>query len=222
MSQITFALAKGRLGKKTMEILEKMNIRAVDMTDDSRKLVFYSEDKKYRFFLSKPSDVPTYVEHGVADIGIVGKDTILEENRDIYECLDLNIGKCRMCVCAYPEKRDLILNNESIRIATKYPNIALKHFRQKNKKVEIIKLNGSVELGPIIGLADAIVDIVESGKTLAENGLVVINDVVSDISARVIVNKASMKLKHQDIGKIIEEMERLIWKSIKIILKNFY
>ena len=209
MQVITFALPKGRLGNKTMEIFKKMGITSSEMTDDSRKLVFESDDKKYRFFLSKPSDVPTYVDYGVADIGIVGKDTLLEENRDVYECLDLNMGKCRMCVASYPAKKDLILGSEMIKIATKYPHIASKYFQNKNKKVEIIKLNGSVELGPIIDLSDAIVDIVESGKTLKENGLEVIEE-ICDISARVIVNKASMKVKHEEISQIIKEMEKLI------------
>ena len=206
MSRITFALAKGRLAKKTLEILDKLDIRPVDMSDDSRKLVFNSSDDKYSFFLAKPSDVPTFVDYGVADIGIVGLDTILEEDRDLYECLDLNIGKYRMCVAGYPSKRDLILGGEQIRVATKYPNIAKKYFESKNKKVEIIKLNGSVELGAVIGLADCIVDIVESGKTLVENGLEVITD-ICNLSARVIVNKVSIKTKYEEISKIIKEME---------------
>ena len=146
MSRITFALAKGRLAKKTLEILDKLDIRPVDMSDDSRKLVFNSSDDKFSFFLAKPSDVPTFVDYGVADIGIVGLDTILEEDRDLYECLDLNIGKCRMCVAGFPSKKELIMGGEQIRVATKYPNIAKKYFESKNKKVEIIKLNGS-EIG---------------------------------------------------------------------------
>ena len=206
MSRITFALAKGRLAKKTLEILDKIDIRPVDMTDESRKLVFNSNDDKYSFFLSKPSDVPTFVDYGVADIGIVGLDTILEEDRDLYECLDLNIGKCRMCVAGYPSKKDVILGGEQIKVATKYPNIAKKYFESKNKKVEIIKLNGSVELGAVIGLADCIVDIVESGKTLVENGLEVI-ETICDLSARVIVNKVSIKTKYEEISKILKEME---------------
>ena len=206
MSRITFALAKGRLAKKTLEILDKINIRPVDMTDESRKLVFNSADDNYSFFLAKPSDVPTYVDYGVADIGIVGYDTILEEDRDLYECLDLNIGKCRMCVAAYPNKKELILGGEQIRVATKYPNIAKKYFESKNKKCEIIKLNGSVELGAVINLADCIVDIVESGKTLVENGLEVI-ETICDLSARVIVNKVSIKTKYEEISKILKEME---------------
>ncbi len=206
MSRITFALAKGRLATKTLEILEKINIKPLDLSDDSRKLLFNSSDGQFSFFLSKPSDVPTYVDYGVADIGIVGLDTILEEGRDLYECLDLNIGKCKMCVAAFPSKKELILGNEWIKVATKYPNIASKYFESKNRKAEIIKLNGSVELGPIVGLSDCIVDIVESGRTLKENGLEVIEE-ICDISARVIVNKVSIKTKYEEISKILKGME---------------
>lgn len=206
MSRITFALAKGRLAKSTLEILEKINIKPVDLTDDSRKLIFNSSDDKYTFFLAKPSDVPIYVDYGVADIGIAGLDTILEEGRDLYECLDLNIGKCKMCVAAYPDKRDLIMGREWIKVATKYPHIASNYFESKNRKAEIIKLNGSVELGPIVGLSDCIVDIVESGKTLKENGLEVIDE-ICDLSARVIVNKVSIKTKYEEISKILKGME---------------
>ena len=206
MSRITFALAKGRLATKTLEILEKINIKPLDLTDDSRKLLFNSDDNKFSFFLAKPSDVPTYVDYGVADIGIAGLDTILEEDKDLYECLDLGIGKCKMCIAAFPDKKDLILGNESIKVATKYPHIASKYFESKNRKVEIIKLNGSVELGPIVGLSDCIVDIVESGRTLKENGLEVIEE-ICDLSARVIVNKVSIKTKYEEISKIIKGME---------------
>ena len=208
MGRVTFALAKGRLANKTSEILEKLNIRPSSFTDDSRKLVFNSDDDKYTFFLAKPSDVPTYVDFGAADIGIVGLDTILEEGRDLYECLDLNIGKCKMCVAAYPEKKEIIMGNDWIKVATKYPNIARKYFESKNKKAEIIKLNGSVELGPLVGLSDCIVDIVESGRTLKENGLEVIDE-ICDLSARVIVNKVSIKTKYEEISKILKGMENL-------------
>ena len=208
MGRVTFALAKGRLANKTLEILEKLNIRPSSFTDDSRKLVFNSDDDKYTFFLAKPSDVPTYVDFGAADIGIVGLDTILEEGRDLYECLDLNIGKCKMCVAAYPEKKEIIMGNDWIKVATKYPNIARKYFESKNKKAEIIKLNGSVELGPLVGLSDCIVDIVESGRTLKENGLEVIDE-ICDLSARVIVNKVSIKTKYEEISKILKGMENL-------------
>ena len=206
MSRITFALSKGRLANKTLEILEKIDIKPVDLTDDSRKLIFSSSDDKYTFFLAKPSDVPIYVDYGVADIGIAGLDTILEEGRDLYECLDLNIGKCKMCVAGYPKNKDLILGREWIKVATKYQNITKKYFESKNRKAEIIKLNGSVELGPIVGLADCIVDIVESGKTLKENGLEVMEE-ICNLSARVIVNKVSIKTKYEEISKILKGME---------------
>ncbi len=209
MGRVTFALAKGRLANKTLEILEALNIKPASFSDDSRKLVLNSDDDKYTFFLAKPSDVPTYVDFGSADIGIVGLDTILEEGRDLYECLDLNIGKCKMCVAAYPEKKDIIQGNDWIKVATKYPNIARRYFESKNKKAEIIKLNGSVELGAIINLADCIVDIVESGRTLKENGLEVIEEIF-DISARVIVNKVSIKTKYEEISKILKGMESLL------------
>ena len=209
MGRVTFALAKGRLASKSLEILEKLNIKPSSFSDDSRKLVFNSDDDKYTFFLAKPSDVPTYVDFGTADIGIVGLDTILEEGRDLYECLDLNIGKCKMCVAAYPEKKDLIMGNDWIKVATKYPNIARKYFESKNKKAEIIKLNGSVELGPLVGLSDCIVDIVESGRTLKENGLEVIGE-ICDLSARVIVNKVSIKTKYEEISKILKGMESVL------------
>ena len=209
MGRVTFALAKGRLASKSLEILEKLNIKPSSFSDDSRKLVFNSDDDKYTFFLAKPSDVPTYVDFGTADIGIVGLDTILEEGRDLYECLDLNIGKCKMCVAAYPEKKDLIMGNDWIKVATKYPNIARKYFESKNKKCEIIKLNGSVELGPLVGLSDCIVDIVESGRTLKENGLEVIGE-ICDLSARVIVNKVSIKTKYEEISKILKGMESVL------------
>ena len=208
MGRVTFALAKGRLANKTLEILEKINVKPSSLLDDSRKLVFNSEDDKYTFFLAKPSDVPTYVDFGAADIGIVGLDTILEERRDLYECLDLNIGKCKMCVAAYPEKKNVIMGNEWIKVATKYPNIARKYFESRNKKAEVIKLNGSVELGPLVGLSDCIVDIVESGRTLKENGLEIIDE-ICDLSARVIVNKVSIKTKYEEISKILKGMENI-------------
>ena len=208
MGRVTFALAKGRLANQTLEILGRLSIKPASLSDDSRKLVFHSDDDKYTFFLAKPSDVPTYVDFGAADIGIVGLDTIMEEGRDLYECLDLNIGKCKMCVAAHPNKEEVIKGNDWIKVATKYPNVARRYFESKNKKVEIIKLNGSVELGVAVGLSDCIVDIVESGRTLKENGLVVIDE-ICDLSARVIVNKVSIKTKYEEISKILKGMENL-------------
>ena len=176
MKYLTFALTKGRLAKQTLEMLEKLGITCEEMKDkDSRKLIFVNEELKLKFFLSKGPDVPTYVEYGAADIGVVGKDTIMEENRRVYEVLDLGYGKCRMCVCGYQETAELLKHRELIRVATKYPNIAKDYFyNQKHQTVEIIKLNGSIELAPIVGLSDVIVDIVETGSTLRENGLEVL------------------------------------------------
>lgn len=207
MKQITFALAKGRLAEKAMGILKELGITCREMEGETRKLLFTSDDGNYRFFLSKASDVPTYVDHGVADIGIVGKDTIIEENRDVYEVLDLGFGKCKMAVAGEPDKKALLESGKLIRVATKYPLIAKQYFDKTQRNVEIIKLHGSVELGPIVGLSDVIVDIVESGKTLKENGLVVLED-VEPLSARCIVNSASFKVKHEEINTLIKQIEK--------------
>lgn len=207
MKQITFALAKGRLAEKAMETLSGLGITCKEMKEDTRKLLFTSDDGNYRFFLSKASDVPTYVDHGVADVGIVGKDTIVEENRQVYELLDLGFGKCKMAVAGEPEKRACLESGGLIRVATKYPLIAKEYFDKKQRHAEIIKLHGSVELGPIVGLSDVIVDIVESGKTLKENGLVVLEEIMP-LSARCIVNSASFKVKHEEISTLIRQIER--------------
>lgn len=209
MEQITFALAKGRLAEKAMGILKELGITCKEMEEESRKLLFTSDDAQCRFFLSKASDVPTYVDYGVADIGIVGKDTILEENRGVYEVVDLGFGRCKMAVAGKSEKKALLESGNLIRVATKYPNIAQKYFEKTNRPVEIIKLHGSVELGPIVGLSDVIVDIVESGKTLKENGLIVLED-IEPLSARCIVNTASLKVKHTQIRKLLSQIEKQI------------
>lgn len=173
MRYLTFALAKGRLADKSLEMFEKIGITCEEMKDKkSRKLIFANEDLKVRFFLAKANDVPTYVEYGAADVGIVGKDTILEEGRNLYEVLDLGIGRCRMCVCGPESARECLKHHELIRVATKYPAIAKDYFyNKKHQTVEIIKLNGSIELAPIVGLAEVIVDIVETGSTLRETDL---------------------------------------------------
>lgn len=211
MRYITFALGKGRLAYKTLELLEQIGIFCEEMKDkDSRKLIFVNEELKLKFFLSKGPDVPTYVEYGAADIGVVGKDTILEENRSAYEVLDLGFGKCRMCVCGPKSAKELLQHHEMIRVATKYPKIAKDYFyNEKHQTVDIIKLNGSVELGPIVGLADVIVDIVETGSTLRENGLEVLEE-ICPISARMIVNQVSMKMEFERIKKIIQDLQKLI------------
>ena len=208
---LTFALGKGRLAKKTLELFEQIGITCEEMKDkDTRKLIFVNEEYKLRFFLAKGPDVPTYVEYGAADIGVVGKDTILEEGRKIYEVLDLGFGKCRMCVCGPESARSLLNGQELIRVATKYPNIAKDYFyNQRNQTVEIIKLNGSIELAPIVGLSEVIVDIVETGSTLRENGLKVLEE-VCPLSARMVVNQVSMKMEDERIRKLITELRGVI------------
>ncbi len=211
---LTFALGKGRLAKKTMEMFGKIGITCEEMQDkDTRKLIFVNEDLKLRFFLAKGPDVPTYVEYGAADIGIVGKDTIIEEARNIYEVLDLNFGKCKMCVCGPESARELLKHHELIRVATKYPKIAKNYFyNKKHQTVEIIKLNGSIELAPIVGLSEVIVDIVETGSTLRENGLSVLEE-VCPLSARMVVNQVSMKMENERITKLITDLKSVILAS---------
>ena len=204
---LVFALCKGRLAFKTLKLLEKIGIHCDEIKDkDSRKLIFVNEELKVKFFLAKGPDVPTYVEHGAADIGVVGSDIIMEENRRVYEVLDLGFGKCRMCVCGPESARELLQHRERIRVATKYPTIAKDYFfNVKNQTVDMIKLNGSVELGPIVGLSDVIVDIVETGGTLRENGLDVLEE-ICPLSARVIVNQVSMKMQNERIEQIINAL----------------
>ena len=208
MRYLTIALAKGRLAKKAMELFEAIGISCDEMKDkDSRKLIFVNEELGIRFFLAKANDVPTYVEYGAADIGIVGKDTILEEGRKLYEVMDLGMGRCRMCVCGPESAKESLRHHELIRVATKYPNIAKDYFyNQKYQTVEIIKLNGSIELAPIVGLSEVIVDIVETGSTLRENGLMVLEEVCS-LSARMVVNQVSMKTENERITSIIKKFQ---------------
>jgi len=211
---ITFALAKGRLARKTLSIFEEIGITCDEMKDESsRKLIFTNEDLKLRFFLAKATDVPTYVEYGAADIGIVGKDTILEEGRKLYEVLDLKTGRCKMCVCGPASAKELLMHHELIRVATKYPNIAKDYFyNKKHQTVEIIKLNGSIELAPIVGLSEVIVDIVETGATLRENGLTVLEE-VCPLSARMVVNEVSMKMQNERINDIISRLRKYTEKN---------
>ncbi len=211
MRYITVALAKGRLALNTLEVLERIGITCEEIKDkSSRKLIFVNEELKLKFFLAKASDVPTYVEYGAADIGVVGKDTILEEGRKMYEVVDLGLGKCRMCVAGPASAKELLGHGELIRVATKYPNIAKDYFyNKKHQTVEIIKLNGSIELAPIVGLSEVIVDIVETGSTLRENGLEVLEE-ICNISARMVVNEVSMKMEHERITRIIRELKELL------------
>ena len=211
MRYLTIALAKGRLAKNALEIFENIGITCEEMKDEkTRKLIFTNEELKLRFFLAKGPDVPTYVEYGAADIGIVGKDTILEEGRKLYEVMDLGFGACRMCVCGPDSAKPLLNSNQLIRVATKYPNIAKDYFyNKKHQTVEIIKLNGSIELAPIVGLSEVIVDIVETGSTLRENGLKVLEE-VCPLSARMVVNQVSMKMENERISKLIEDLRKVI------------
>ena len=210
MRYLTFALAKGRLAKTTMAMFEELGITCEAMKDkDTRKLIFVNEELKLKFFLAKASDVPTYVEYGAADIGVVGEDTILEEGRNLYEVMDLGFGKCRMCVCGPASAREKLKHRELIRVASKYPHIAKDYFYNKKfQTVEIIKLNGSVELAPIVGLSEVIVDIVETGSTLRANGLEVLEEICS-LSARMVVNQVSLKMEQERIRKLIQDLRAL-------------
>ena len=208
MRYLTFALGKGRLADQTLELFEKVGITCEEMKDkNSRKLIFVNETLKLRFFLAKGPDVPTYVEYGAADIGVVGKDTILEECRKVHEFLDLWYGKCKMCVCGYHDAAPLLEHHELIRVATKYPNITKDYFyNTKHQTVEIIKLNGSIELAPIVGLSEVIVDIVETGTTLKENGLEILEE-VCPLSARMIVNPVSMRMENGRIKNLLSQLK---------------
>ncbi|MCI5604981.1 MAG: ATP phosphoribosyltransferase [Clostridia bacterium] len=209
MRYLTVALAKGRLAELAMDIFTQIGMDCAEMREKTRKLIFTDEVNKMKFILVKASDVPTYVEYGAADIGIVGKDTILEECRNLYEMVDLGFGKCKMAVCGPVELKGKLDKITNLRVASKYPHIALKYFQDdKGQTIDIIKLNGSVELAPLVGLSDVIVDIVETGKTLKENGLDVLED-VCPLSARFVVNKVSMKMEKERIMHIVEEFTKL-------------
>ena len=211
MRYLTFALTKGRLAKKTMELLEQLGITCEEIQDkNSRKLIFVNEELKLKFFLAKGPDVPTYVEYGAADIGVGGKDTILEEGRKVHEVCDLGFGKCRMCVCGPASAAEYLKHHELIRVATKYPKIAKDYFyNKKHQTVEIIKLNGSIELAPLVGLSEVIVDIVETGSTLRENGLDVLEE-VSPLSARMIVNPVSMRMENERIKDLLAKLRTVL------------
>ncbi|MBC3805373.1 ATP phosphoribosyltransferase [Acetobacterium fimetarium] len=202
---IRFALAKGRVAKKAIELLIELGYIFEDYSEKSRKLIFTDTTGTIEFFLVKSPDVPIYVEKGAADIGIVGKDVLLEHPAQVYEMLNLNIGRCKMCVAGFKDRP--IPYGKKLVVGTKYPVIAKNYFHTKGQLVDIIKINGSVELAPLIGLSDCIVDIVESGNTLKENGLTVLEE-ICDISSRLIVNQVSLKTKHELIDPIIKEFEK--------------
>ena len=216
MRYLTVALAKGRLAQKAMDLFEQIGITCEEMKDkNSRKLIFVNEELGIRFFLAKATDVPTYVEYGAADIGIAGKDTIMEEGRKLYEVVDVGIGKCRMCVCGPESAREKLKHHELIRVATKYPNIAKDYFyNKKHQTVEIIKLGGSIELAPLVGLSEVIVDIVETGSTLRENGLTVLEEICG-LSARMVVNQVSMKREQERIAGLIRDFKQILREDEK-------
>ena len=205
---ISIAMTKGRLEKETIKLLDKANFGTEELKNKGRKLVFNDTIEDIKYFLVKAADSITYVEHGVADIGVVGKDTLMESDNNYYEVLDLEIGKCNFIVASLPEK-DVFKKVGHIKIGTKYPKVAREYFKKRGMDVEIIKIEGSVELAPILGLCDSIVDIMETGTTLKENGLIVF-DRICDISARVIVNKASFKMKREEIGAFINRLKQVL------------
>ena len=207
MNKINIALPKGRLLKKVYDLFKKIGYENKELLEDNRKLVF--ENKGIRYLIVKPSDVGIYVEKGVADIGIVGKDILLENSHDIYELLDLKFGKCKICMASIKDYKEDI--ERRLRVATKYINVSKKYFDSINRDVEIIKLNGSVELAPIVGLSEVIVDIVETGTTLRENGLEVLEE-ICPLSARIVVNQVSLKMEHQRIRTLLNDLNELISK----------
>ncbi len=205
-NKLTIALPKGRLGDQTIEVLKRIGL-GDGIDDTSRKLIFTDQNQELSYMLVKPSDVITYVERGVADLGIIGKDSLMEDQADVYELIDLGFGKCRFAVAgktSYDMQKD-----EVLKIATKYPNVTKRYFEKKNQPIDIIKLNGSVELAPLVGLSDVIVDIVETGSTLKANGLDIL-EVMHDISARLIANRVSYRFKYEKITWI----KNALWEVI--------
>jgi len=214
---ITFALPKGRIMQDSMELFGKIGITCPEMEEDNRKLVFENREAGYRSMAVRATDVPTYVEYGCADIGVVGKDTLLEQGKDLYEPLDLKFGYCRLVVA---EPKELVQDDDpanwsNIRVATKYPNVTEKYFAGKGVQVELIKLYGSIELAPLVGLSERIVDLVSTGATLRDNGMVEV-ETIAEITTRLIVNRASLKTKHKRIAKIIDDLEKVIGDEVKI------
>lgn len=214
---ITFALPKGRILEDSMELFEQIGITCPEMSEKSRKLVFENPELKLRFMAVRATDVPTYVEYGCADIGVVGKDTLLEQGKDLYEPVDMKFGYCRLVVAEPKELQadSNPLNWSNIRVATKYPNVTERYFAAKGIQVELIKLYGSIELAPLVGLSERIVDLVSTGGTLKANGMVEV-ETIAEITSRLIVNRASLKTKHQRIGKIIEDLEKVVGDEVRI------
>ncbi|BCA78597.1 MAG: ATP phosphoribosyltransferase [Desulfuromonadales bacterium] len=216
---ITFALPKGRIMKDSMALFSQIGITCPEMEEGSRKLIFENRESRFRFMAVRATDVPTYVEYGCADVGVVGKDTLLEQGKDLYEPLDLKFGYCRMVVAEPKElqREDDPANWSNIRVATKYPNITERYFASKGVQVELIKLYGSIELAPLVGLSERIVDLVSTGATLRENGMVEV-ETITEVTTRLIVNRASLKTKHQRITQIIEGLEKIIGDEARISL----
>lgn len=204
------AMPKGRIYKQASQLFREAGLTIPDDFDDSRKLIFDVPDAGMTFIMAKPVDVPTYVEYGVADIGVVGKDVLMEENKDVYELLDLGIGKCRMSVIGLPDWKPVI----HPRVATKYPNVASQYFRERGQQVEVIKLNGSIELAPLVGLADRIVDMVETGATLRENGLVEM-EVMFDVTSRLIANRVSYRMKNGAIQALCDRLQQTLQRRAR-------
>jgi ATP phosphoribosyltransferase len=210
MRYLTIALSKGRLANLSIELFEAIGLNCFEFKDSSRKLIFTDEENKVKFLLVKPADVPTYVDYGAADMGVVGKDTLMEEGRQLYEVLNLGFAACKMVVAGPKNLEGKLDSLNNKRVATKYPKIARDYFQHKRREsIEIIKLNGSVELAPLVGLSELIVDLVESGRTLKENDLVVL-ETIADISARLVVNRVSMKMESERINKIIDGIRRQV------------
>ena len=206
---LNVALAKGRLADSCADIFIKCGIRAGILKEETRRLVLETPDKAFRFFFVKPADVPTYVEYGIADIGIVGKDTLLEAEADLYEMLDLNFERCKLCVAGFPSMKNFA-DAAHLRVATKYVNTAKKVFAGRGEEIEIIPLHGSIELAPVTGLADVILDVVQTGSTLKANGLVVLEEIFTGITARLVANKVSLKTKAADILPLIGKLKEVL------------
>lgn len=202
---LNIALPKGRLGEKVYQILEDAGYPCPSIREENRKLVFENQQAGVRYFWVKPSDVAIYVERAAADIGIAGRDILLEYQPEVYELLDLGVGRCRMCVAGKKGARDN--REQTLRVATKFPGIAKSHYSAQSRDIDIIRLHGSIELAPLLGLSDVIVDIVETGKTLLENGLEV-RETIVPISARLIANKVSYKFKHEEITRLCRQVDR--------------
>jgi len=210
MDYLTIALPKGKLFRLSMDLFSKIGCTAEGLSEKSRKLVITNEEKKLKFIITKTADVPTYVEYGAADIGIIGKDVLMESGKDVYELLDMGFGKCHLMM-AVPkaQKRPKLTDYAHTRVATKFPHIAESFFNEHGMQMEYIKLNGSIELGPIVGLSESIVDIVETGTTLKENDLEEIAYIM-DATARLIANRVSFKMKFERINGMVEDLKRLL------------